>query len=48
MAERLKVRVGVENLDHTYGMTWVRKDIKAEHKGQLLAVENRRIPPRDI
>jgi hypothetical protein len=48
MAERLKVRVGLENLDHTYGMTWVRKDIKAEHKGQLLAVEDRRIPPRNI
>jgi hypothetical protein len=47
MAERLKVRVGLENLDHTYGMTWVRKDIKAEHKGQLLAVENRNIPPRN-
>jgi hypothetical protein len=29
-------------------MTWVRKDIKAEHKGQLLPVEDRRIPPRDI
>ena len=48
MAERLKVRVGLENLDHTYGMTWVRKDIKAEHKGQLLPVENRKIPPRNI
>ena len=48
MAERLKVRVGIENLDHTYGMTWVRKDIRAEHRGQLLPVENRRIPPRDI
>ena len=48
MAERLKVRVGLENLDHTYGMTWVRKDIKAEHKGQLLPVENRKIPPREI
>lgn len=48
MAERLKVRVGLENLDYTYGMTWVRKDIKAEHKGQLLPVENRKIPPRNI
>ena len=48
MAERLKVRIGLENLDYTYGMTWVRKDIKAEHKGQLLPVENRKIPPRNI
>ena len=48
MAERLKVRVGTENLDHTYGMTWVRKDIKAQHKGQLLRVEYRKIPPRNI
>lgn len=48
MAERLKVRVGLENLDYTYGMTWVRKDIKAEHKGQLLPIENRNIPPRNI
>lgn len=48
MAERLKVRVGLENLDHTYGMTWVRKDIEAEHKGQLLPVENRKIPPRNV
>lgn len=48
MAERLNVRVGLENLDYTYGMTWVRKDIKAEHKGQLLPVESRKIPPRNI
>lgn len=33
-----------ERLD--YGMTWVRKDINAHHEGQLIAVENRRIPNR--
>jgi len=48
MAERLKRRVGVEVFEDTYGGTWVRKDIKAEHRGQLLAVENRNIPPRDL
>jgi hypothetical protein len=31
-----------------YGQTWVRKDIFAMHKGELLKVENRRIPPRNI
>ena len=30
-----------------YGQTWVRKDISAKHMGQLLPVENRRIPPRN-
>ncbi len=29
-----------------YGQTWVRKDIMAKHQGQLIAVENRNIPPR--
>jgi len=48
MAERLHRRVGAEVFEDTYGMTWVRKDIKAEHRGQLLAVENRKIPPRDL
>ncbi len=48
MAERLHRRVGAEVFEDTYGMTWVRKDIRAEHRGQLLPVENRRIPPRDI
>jgi hypothetical protein len=48
MAERLKKRVGLENLEETYGMTWVRKDIHADHKGTLIAVEQRKIPPRNI
>jgi len=48
MAERLKMRVGLDNLEETYGMTWVRKDIKAEHRGNLLPVEQRRIPSREI
>jgi hypothetical protein len=46
MAERLKKRVGLENLEETYGMTWVRKDISAQHKGRLIAVEQRQIPNR--
>ena len=29
-----------------YGQTWVRKDINAKHTGQLLVVENRKIPDR--
>lgn len=48
MAERLKMRVGIENLEETYGMTWVRKDIKAEHRGRLVPVEQRGIKNRDI
>jgi hypothetical protein len=31
-----------------YGQTWVRKDISAKHMGQLIPVENRRIPLREI
>jgi hypothetical protein len=31
-------------LDH--GMTWVRKDIHAQHRGHLAVVENRQIPKR--
>ena len=31
-----------------YGQTWVRKDINAKHMGQLVPVENRRIPLREI
>jgi len=27
-------------------MTWVRKDIKSDHKGQLVGVEKRKIPNR--
>jgi hypothetical protein len=31
-----------------YGQTWVRKDVSAKHMGQLVPVESRRIPPRNI
>lgn len=31
-----------------YGQTWVRKDISARHMGQLNAVENRKIPKRNL
>lgn len=31
-----------------YGMTWVRKDINAHHVGQLVPVEDRRIPNRQL
>lgn len=31
-----------------YGMTWVRKDIHAQHKGHLIAVEQRGIPERNV
>lgn len=31
-----------------WGQTWVRKDINAIHSGQLLSVENRGIPDRNI
>lgn len=48
MAERLKRREGVNNLEDTYGMTWVRKDAAAIHKGQLVPVEKRRIPNRQL
>jgi hypothetical protein len=48
MAERLLRREGVENLDTTYGMTWVRKDINARHEGRLIAIEDRNIADRDI
>ena len=46
MAERLLRREGVHNLDTPYGMTWVRKDIAAHHKGQLTPVEDRQIQDR--
>jgi hypothetical protein len=46
MAERLLRREGVHNMEDTYGMTWVRKDIDAHHQGQLLSVEDRQIPDR--
>lgn len=48
MAERLKRREGVENLEDTYGMTWVRKDLQASHNGQLVEVEKRNIPKRNV
>lgn len=48
MAERLLMRVGVENMDSPYGMTWVRKDLDVQHKGRLNPVEQRNIPDRDI
>lgn len=48
MAERLKRREGVDNLESTYGMTWVRKDINATHHGQLAVVENRNIADRQL
>ena len=31
-----------------YGMTWVRKDVHAQHKGHLIAVEQRGIPERNV
>lgn len=31
-----------------YGQTWVRKDVKANHMGQLIAVEKRKIPKRNV
>jgi hypothetical protein len=47
-AERLLRREGVNNLDTTYGMTWVRKDVDVQHKGRLSPVEQRNIPDRQI
>lgn len=48
MAERLKRREGIETFEDTYGMTWVRKDVRSEHRGQLIGVEQRNIPNRII
>jgi len=48
MAERLLRREGIENLDTTYGMTWVRKDVNAHHNGQLVPVEERNISDRHL
>jgi len=48
MAERLLRREGVNNMEDSYGMTWVRKDINAHHQGELLEVEHRQIPDRLI
>jgi len=35
-------------LERLYGQTWVRKDIQALHKGQLVGVEQRNIPKRKV
>jgi hypothetical protein len=48
MAERLKVREGIETFEYTYGMTWVRKDVDANHNGRLVPVEKRNIAERSI
>ena len=48
LAKRLKRRVGQEEFDDTYGMTWVRKDISSDHRGQLIQVEKRNIPKRSL
>lgn len=48
MASRLKRRIGTEEFDDTYGMTWVRKDVSSSHKGELIAVEKRKIPNREL
>lgn len=38
----------LERTDEPYGMTWVRKDVKSDHLGELCAVEDRKIPNRVI
>lgn len=48
LAERLPQRDAQNNLSEPFGMTWVRKDIHAPHKGQLIPVESRRIKDRMI
>lgn len=48
MAERLQQRDVHNNIAQPYGMTWVRKDINADHKGQLISVESRQIKDRVI
>ena len=45
MACRLRQHVP-DGIGEPYGQTWVRKDISAEHRGQLIAVEARGIPER--
>lgn len=45
-AVRMIRREGVEQLDTTYGETWVRKDVVVRHLGELVPVENRKIPNR--
>lgn len=47
-ASRLKRQAGEEILDDTYGMTWVRKDIYAQHAGFLARVEDRGIADRKV
>jgi hypothetical protein len=48
LAERLPQRDAQNNLSEPFGMTWVRKDINASHKGQLIPVESRQIKDRSI
>jgi hypothetical protein len=48
LAERLPQRDAQNNLSEPFGMTWVRKDINAHHKGQLIRVEDRKISDRVI
>jgi hypothetical protein len=48
MAERLLRREGINTLDSTYGMTWVRKDIEAKHMGQLVEIKERQIKDRMV
>ena len=48
LAERLLRREGIYNMEDTYGMTWVRKDVNVQHKGRLNPVEQRNIPDRNI
>ena len=46
LACRLKQHVD-GGVGEPYGQTWVRKDVTAEHRGQLVAVEHRNIPARE-
>jgi hypothetical protein len=48
VAERLLRREGVNNMEDTYGMTWVRKDVNVIHAGGLSPVEERNIQDRQI
>jgi hypothetical protein len=48
VAERLLRREGVNNMEDTYGMTWVRKDVNVIHAGRLSPVEERNIQDRQI
>ena len=46
LASRLPERTPEGKLLEPYGMTWVRRDIQAQHMGMLAKVENRNIPNR--